>query len=421
MIKKEKLLHCSAFLFTLALPLSTKIGNLALGLFLILALLNTRSDSKYELRIIKYSTAIFFIAFLSGFMVLGDVSVGINQLGKKIFYLITPIIVCFLSKENIDRTIKYSLKGLFYGCLACSIILVFHNFYEYYLTRPFFYLDKDIFNFYYTSYNFTRILKIHPTYLGSYFVLALVYLLNILFIQKKHYKTAILILTLIFYTFTIVFLNARIIYGLTFLVFVFFFIRSARILYRKSKFLSFSLPLLFIAMVVIGYNALNKTYVASRLTEELKWELSNEVGTEYSYNRKGDSRFARWKSGISVIKKKPILGHGLHSEKGVLVKEYKINGMQASIVNRYDSHNQFISFFIQFGLIGLVIIVYFISNFYFAFKTKNVIYFALIFIIFSICLVENYLNMNAGVLFVAFFSSVFLAQEKNSKSLYYGE
>jgi O-antigen ligase len=420
MNKKKIILDYSAFLFAIALPISTKLGNIALGLFLFFAIFNINdsgSSSNTKKSILWYSSAVFFVAYFIGFIISGDLSVGLNQFGKKVFYLLTPFVLCFLSKNKLESVLEYSLKGLVIGCILCSVFLITNNFYQYYLTRPLFYIDKSIFNFYYTGYNFTKILDIHPTYLGSYFVLALAYSLNAIF-KKINITNAICIFIITsLYLITILFINARIIYITTFIVIIFFLIQFGYVLLKRRKNKLFiSLISIFILLLLGGSAILKNTFIAQRVSKELVWELSSKPGTEYSFDLKGDSRLSRWQAAISVIKKNPLSGYGLHTEKDVLVNEYDTRGMIHSVKFRYDAHNQFLSFFIQFGLAGLVLFFYFISNFSFAISSQKSIYIIFCVMILSICLVENYLNMNAGILFVAYFGNLFMILYKKEST-----
>jgi O-antigen ligase len=82
--------------------------------------------------------------------------------------------------------------------------------------------------------------------------------------------------------------------------------------------------------------------------------------------------------------------------------------MQASIRQGYDSHNQYLGYAIDYGIIGLV----FLASFLFL-NMKNAIGRAdlprLLFylMIASICLTENYLIRNMGINFVALFGALF--------------
>jgi O-antigen ligase len=69
---------------------------------------------------------------------------------------------------------------------------------------------------------------------------------------------------------------------------------------------------------------------------------------------------------------------------------------------RLRSHNQFLAFFVSFGLIGFL---YFIWLFVLAYKERKPDYFAMAFftIAFLSCLVEDTLETQAGITFFAFF------------------
>lgn len=402
----------STFLFAVIIQFSTKLGNILLILvFLFCCLSFSRDDFTLEKKVLLVkSTAVFFILYFLGGIVSKDFSITFNQIGKKIPYLFSPLFILIITKKNRVIMKAFFLKGLVIGSVFSSIVLIINNFYEYYLTRPFLYLDFQIFNFYYTNYNYTNFFDIHPVYLGSYYLLSLCFLLFTKFNQRILPAIGVVIILI-----SIVFINSRIIFFLTFCVFIIAF-------YKKYSSFKYMLVLIscfvLLFLSVFNLSSFKKTHIYRKVVKELKWDLTDQVNTEYGDNFKGDSRFSRWKVAFQLVKKSPLVGYGLGSEKKVLTNGYKNNNLMKSYSFKYDSHNQFLSFCLQFGLIGFLTLVYFfISNFYNSIVLKDDLYFVLFLITFSICLFENYLNNNAGIIYVSFVSSLFLLCHDNINTI----
>ena len=63
------------------------------------------------------------------------------------------------------------------------------------------------------------------------------------------------------------------------------------------------------------------------------------------------------------------------------------------------------------GIIGLLILFYYLFNSLFLFyRFKKIMYFLFFVSILGMCLIEDYLNNNAAITFLAFFGNLFLFQ-----------
>jgi O-antigen ligase len=139
------------------------------------------------------------------------------------------------------------------------------------------------------------------------------------------------------------------------------------------------------------------------------WDLTPNINTSYNGKYKADSRIARWESAFSAIKERPTFGYGSAMEKEILHKRFQENGLNFAATNYYDSHNQYLSITIEFGLIGLSFFLFYLfSNFYFSFKSKDKVSLFFFASLILVGLFENLFKNNAGIIFVAFFSNVFL-------------
>ena len=151
------------------------------------------------------------------------------------------------------------------------------------------------------------------------------------------------------------------------------------------------------------------------------WELQENVGT-YNTNQsmRVDSRWSRWQVAVDLIKEKSILGYGGGTENEVLLEEYQRRDMKSSVENEYNAHNQFLGFWLRFGVIGtLLMLVYFFRNAITAFRYQNLLFLSFLTILFWSLMVENVLDRNMGINFVALFGTLFYAEflAKESKDL----
>ena len=406
------IVYYTSFLMAFFLPISIKLSNLFLVLFFISSaflFLIKKDFKKRNYTSLFYTTMILFLINVFGLLITETPSEGIKAIERGLSFFLCPFLLFFHTEKALFEIKNKLFNGIVLGSLLSVIILLCNNFINYFSTRPLFSFDNEIFSYYHTYYYFTDFLKIHPTYLGSYIILSITIVL-MRFIKNNNKKMRIINLwILLILSVGILFLNSRIIFFLYSSILLVFLLWGLFKLF-KLKNIKYGLISLFLvcsALFFLFNSSISKTFIYSRFTKELSWELSDQVDTKYNSKIHADSRVARWKSGLKVIEQKPIFGYGTRTEKDILALQYKIDGLENSYRLKYDSHNLFLTYTIEFGIIGLLVLCfYFISNVYLSFKSKNIEYFVFIYMIITICIFESFLKNNAGITFVAFFSSI---------------
>lgn len=399
----------SAFLFAFLLLFSTKLANVALVIFYGVIIFNF-FIVKPRLKPINYkiligSTGLLVFSVVISVFSISDVFLVVNNLGRRITYIATPLFFLLLPYNKIKDIQIYAFKGLIIGGGISSFFLIINIFTEYYYTRPFLSIDSDILNFYHTNFYYTRILDIHPSYYGMYLITALAFLYfrgGLKFKLLNAFCGVLIIVSLIFLNSRVIlflFLQLNIIY-----LWLFFYRNTKRVL--VSIISSF---VVLLSLIVLLFIFTKSTYAYTRVVNETFWELKYNVNKEYNSAGKGDSRVARWHAAVNVISEKPFLGYGVSKETLTLVDEYKSLGLHASEKSKYNAHNQFLGFFIEGGVLSFFLLLFFFFfNMFKVFKQKNILGFFFFLSVFVVCLIENYLIRNAAVIFISFFSTCFL-------------
>jgi len=190
----------------------------------------------------------------------------------------------------------------------------------------------------------------------------------------------------------------------------FFIIREFK---KSNKIKNIAISVIGVSVLTCSFYFLKKTYVYHKLTKELKWELQANSSTKYNSKTYSDSRLSRWKVAVDLIMEKPILGYGINKEINTLKKGYKEAGLKYAYKEEYNSHNQFLGYFIEGGLLSFVgMLLFFGYSLFLGLIRKNNTTVFLIVLILFVCVAENYLIRNAGILFVAFFTSLFLIDNR---------
>ena len=135
------------------------------------------------------------------------------------------------------------------------------------------------------------------------------------------------------------------------------------------------------------------------------------------FNDAGSSitqRFEFQKTAINIIKNNFWFGVGTGDVQDSFNTYYELNNSPLPLHNRLRAHNQFITFFLTFGIVGFIII--FFSFFYPIIKTKVYgKYFLLILLTIALLsfINEDTLETQIGITFFSYFYSLFLFGYKN--------
>lgn len=388
---------------TFFLPLKTSLSNIGLIGLVVTTLLSFglngfRKNGKLGFFLL-FSPMVFFLPLLWGWIYSPLEADAFHELSKYVFLGLTPL---FLFRKDIQAGTfrKYASYGLLAGSFLSGLILLVINFYNFSQTN---YPPHWLLNHTFTSFNFLKPLSdMHPIYMGMYFALAL----SILFFTPIKLPKILKVLAFAIFSLSIVFLASRIIYGVLVLLVLLYLIHNL-------SFKSFAVLLTgTLILAVLGFSTLQKTYLYNKTVNGTLWELQENVGT-YNTNQsmRVDSRWSRWQVAVDLIKEKPILGYGGGTENEILLEEYQRRDMKSSVENEYNAHNQFLGFWLRFGVVGsLLMLVYFFRNAITAFRYQNLLFLSFLTILFWSLMVENVLDRNMGINFVALFGTLFYAE-----------
>ena len=113
---------------------------------------------------------------------------------------------------------------------------------------------------------------------------------------------------------------------------------------------------------------------------------------------------------MDAILNAPIFGYGIGDVKDILSQYYIENNS-----TYFNSHNQFLGAWLSSGVMGLFsLLAVFVIGFKKAIKTKDFVYFSILFLFFSMALIENYIERQNGVLLFSFFINFFAFESRNN-------
>ncbi|MDB5159547.1 MAG: hypothetical protein JWR50_4254 [Mucilaginibacter sp.] len=339
--------------------------------------------------------SVFFITLLSTIYTVNKPQ-AFAEWGNHITILIFPILFCLTSFD----IRKYRPKLLLGFSMVCTAAIAY-LYLDALRTIRFYGLPYSaIISSAFTNHNFALPINMHATFLSLQVVIALIYLISAtLKEQQKKLR--------LFYTGCACILLAGLVQLSSKSVFipVFFLINIGVPFYllqgkKRSMFILITASLSVFAIAGIFTLKIIKT----RYVTNLKYDL-----TLTSKDQRFDSRLDRWSTAAGLIKNKPVIGYGAGSEIGLLHESFYARKYYNSFLNHLNTHNQYLSFWLKSGIIGVLI---YLATLWFGFKQaikqKDLLFLTFMLLIAFVSFSENLLDVDKGVIFYAFFFSFFI-------------
>ena len=371
------------FPIVLVLPIPLIFGSISLGLAI--ANLLVVNYKEFSWRAVKNVITrpfvillifVFFLETLTNIFRSFEFSLTIREV--RLSFLIVPMCL-MLTKTHLvkikDHILQFFVIGVLLYIVYADLYLIY--FYNY---MPFadFKFDDNL------KYAYTSMVPgaYHHTYQGLYMCFSIIVLLYFVF-----YKNI---------------LSKKI--GLFLCAFIF-----AHMLFMSGK---MTLILIILLSIVMIYNKVETKFlkinkhilfgmVAVLLITIFYFLFKNKVYDSIYSSFYG--RIESWKCSFEIFKNNPFFGveHKFVSE---LLKECMVS-------DAISVHNQFLDELVNYGCFSVWIVVFFLLLFKEA--HKNILFKMFICLVFFVSLYENIFSLQRGVLFIVFFSSLFLCYKKN--------
>jgi O-antigen ligase len=386
MIKnRTKVLKVLLLFFALFPIIPNNIKGLPVIVLLAGAILFYKKE-KFNFKRLFINTSLFSIYIVS-FFYSNDFNESIKKIETALSILIIPLTFFLLSEFKISKHLKIVFVKWF--IMSTSVFS--------FISLLIISLDK--------STNFVsltdksrvlitnmQVIGQHPIYASIFLSLALIFLLSF-FSKIKSLKEKLFLLILNSVNlFLLILLSSKGVL-LSFFAILLLYLINAKMVnlykYLTICFLVFSLIALF--------------KFSTRMQELIKIDTYSELNTNLSTS----IRLGIYECSINIIKKNWLLGYGIGDAQRELNLCYA-NKNDILLMNRFNSHNQYLDVLIKTGLIGLFIfLVFLFCNLIDAIKKHNtVLVMALVFYLF-VFLTENVLSRQSGVIFFFFLISFF--------------
>ena len=367
------------------LPLSMNFSSLTLIISLVLKSIQVllKRDVLFATKALKNAAIIglcFFIYILVNSIFQTDIYNTVFHFEKQYMHFAllaaTPVL---LRKKRENMLLLYAF---FLG----TILAVF-----------FVFIYAIIKNLTFDKYSFLSALDLHHTYLSMYLLTLVNFCMAQIMVHKKalniNVKIGLIVLMLVSLG-VIYMLDSKV----SMVIFLFLFIVHSLPELSKNKAPLYLVILSLILCTVLAFN--NKVNI--------------------NYNRALDFRLQIWEVSFEIFENNPIFGNSTLPEKDVLNYHHYLNGKYYYLDSDLNSHNEYLSILMRFGLVGLLILLFYGIN---IFKTitlktskhtvREFLGFAII--IFIVCYIENVLDRHHGIVYLSFFYNYYLVAIENAE------
>lgn len=331
-----------------------------------------------------------FCLFLLGLGYTENMERGWFNVEVKLSLLAFPIAFFgfrFVNSNNYNRILRFFL----YGTLIASAFCYLQSFFMVFI--------KGLPYYYFVTSRFSVI--IHQSYFTLYLIFSMIIALHLYWPLevKSAWKMLKLISILVFFSLAVVLTGSKTGFIMWLLIAV-----GVTILFlvrMRNK----AIPIIALAVIMslVSLVIQKAPVLQSRLINVLTVAQSDEVDP----NAKESTavRYLVYTSAWSIITSSPWYGVGTGDFQDVLDEVYLQKGFAQAAEKHLNAHNLFLQTWISIGVPGFMLVVgLFLLMFYNAIKQKDLVMLGFTAICFIISLTESTFNVQAGVVFFAFFA-----------------
>tara|TARA_Y100001933_G_scaffold264082_1_gene328230 strand:+ start:70825 stop:71985 length:1161 start_codon:yes stop_codon:yes gene_type:complete len=374
------------------LPMYMRLNNYLLGAFIIAGLLHLFFNiKKINIGALKEGWPIlgFFILGIMGSFYGTTFLNGFKLLEKYWAFLLLPLIM-LTDKIEYRKRREDIFLSLVLGSAATLIICYGNLIYEMVSrNEPISYF----FRWRHLGHQFTEVADTHPTYLGVFIVVSIVFM-----VKSKRLGNAIKFPLILFFLFGLFQLASRIALFLAIFFLIILLINRTKRQWGLLVFLT-----LGIITGIIVLKKMGSQYVKDRL-----------FTVESVLN---DKRFQRWEASYEIFKENPFFGVGFSQIESIRHDKYMEYGFEIAARQDLNAHNQFLEFLSRNGVIGGFVYACSIIFLLLLSIYKKDYLFTYLFLIFIMAnLTESMLVRIKGIEYFAIFASLFLCDNFTSKT-----
>jgi len=376
--------------FSFFLPLWPDVAVLMIILLFVNNLLSGAlfKNFKQVLQPLPLTSISLYLIYLVGLTYTTDMADGLSDVETKLTLLVFPLLLFTgpqLSKKNYNQIFMAF-------AIACALVILRGGFLTFYYNM----VINEV------GY-FSVLTGIHSSFFCLYLGVAIFFLAQQITQEGKEAlskkKKNLYIGLLLFLSVSIFFLMARM--GFFTLVFLF------SIFYITHQFKNGKTSTGLMKMIAVWCLVATIAWLIPTSKISIYGKI-NIPKVNITKKEEADVRIPIWISSLEVARKQILFGVGTGDVHVELEKVYQKRNFKLGIQHEFNPHNQYLQTSIALGLIGLsILLINFLYPMKLAFEKEHTIYLFFLLLFGMGCLTESLLERESGVLFFAFFNSLF--------------
>jgi O-antigen ligase len=390
----------AALFIAFSLPFAVLLNSYIIVFFslsTILFAVSNRIFVKDKLLTILLVASPYLITLLS-IIYSDNIKEAMHHVEVKLAMLILPLTLAFQAFET--RFIKKILVFFLIATSAAAVVCIAYVFNKLNTTGD---PLSAMFTYPYSYENFSVPIRLHTTYFSIYIVFSL----GILYQLLPSVRSVIFKILVVLLAFLLVFSLFQLASRIAIVIFVLSIV--GLIVYNLFKRSTYPVIIvLCVSLVLVVSLAYQVPFLRHRFFAH--------TASDFNSDPNNSSRVSRWKCALTVLKKNWLIGVGTGDASGKLLECYKENEMEAALGYKYNAHNEYLAMALRSGIIGLLIFLGCIGfSLMVAIRTGNGLFLFFVAIVSLTFLTESVLSVQKGVIFFAFFNSLFIFEKRQLK------
>jgi len=397
---QNKISYYHLLCFLLALPFDRFYSTVILISFLIHTVIHLQGTQLGHISADTFILqSVFFVTLAcAGYTV--SFAGAMNTVTKQLAIFLFPLL---LSVNSLDL-VKYRSRLLLGFSIGCSITVL----YLYFDAMHVIYYKglswKMLFSPAFVNHNFSLPIEMHATYLSMLLLIALVFIVKKIIVDKTKRNRKFLIGCSLILLAGLVQLSSKSVLIAALVIFNIGFPWWLTDRKTRNRFFAVSIPVSgLLLLLILSVGVFRERYLVD-LKKDL---LKNTEHHQENWRRE------RWMASVELISRSPLIGRGSGSEIPLLREVYFERKMYSSYLKSLNAHNQFLGFLINSGVIGLLVYIGTLCwGFWKAIKRKDLVLLSFMLLILAVSFSEDILDVNKGIFFYAFFFSFFILSKR---------
>jgi O-antigen ligase len=341
---------------------------------------------------------IFSTFLLSGFWNEWNHKTALSEIETKISFLAIPLLFLFTS-SSILLSLKRFQWALVLGCVSFALICHVHAVFRFFETG----LWEE---FVYGRLSWT----FHPTYLGFFYLLSMVFLAGEFLDSTHKKKSNLLLLGIVFFSLETAFMASRAGFLALFLfyaVFIFYVFRNGKD--RRKALVVISASLLSFFVLFFGFSP-----ISGRAKEAVENSKSISETKKEEKVASTSERLVSWETAWEIGRDNP-LGVGTGNWKSHFNARYSEKGASFAAEHSHPAHNAYLQILVEWGWFGLfTLVAMLVSGFARAWRMNNLFFLVFVLGISFHFIFESMLELQQGLVFISFWMFFLLHRKSNS-------